>query len=384
MNMLENIEVRDAPVENLDDATRAVNELRTAADAFRTELQTENRALTARLAALETRLARPAIIRPENMIANDRPLHVRAFDAFVRGHDANLVEPEVRAAMTTATSGAGGGYLVPPEFLAEIDRNLILYSPMRSLARIMQVSTPQVLLPKRTANMVATWEGETDAEPESEGTYGQNDLAVYEMKAFSDISNRLLEDSAFDLNAEMAIDFGQAFGQKEGQAFVSGTGDTYKQPLGLIGSTITTTTTAGTAAITAAELIDFFYSLPSPYAANATWVANRQTIGYLRQIVNTAGFYVWQGPLAGIDQADPNTLLGRPVVEFPDMPNIGAGNIPVAFGDFKSGFRIADRLAILRDPYSQATASNVRFHGRRRVGGMVTKAEAIRLLANHA
>jgi HK97 family phage major capsid protein len=383
--MSESIEVRNAP-ENLDEATLAVNELRTASETFRTNMTAELAKRDARIVALETRMARPAIVRPENRIAAEKPLHMRALDAFIRGYDANLIDPEVRTVMTEATTGAGGGFLVPPEFFAEIDRNLILYSPMRSLARVIQVSTNGVLLPKRTANLTASWEGETDAEPAANAVYGQNDLTVYEMKCYADVSNRLLEDSAFDINAELSIDLGQAFGQLEGQAFVSGTGDSFKQPLGLIGSTITTTTTAGTAAITAAELINFFYSLPSPYAANATWVMNRATMGYVRQIVNTAGFYVWQGPLAGIDAGDPATLLGRPVVEFPDMPDLGAGNFPIAFGDFKSGFRIADRvgLAILRDPYSQQTAGNVRFHARRRVGGMVTKAEAIRLLANHA
>jgi HK97 family phage major capsid protein len=372
--------------EALDDATLAVNELRSASETFRTSMTAELARRDARLAALETRLARPAIVQPENRLAAEKPLHVRALDAFIRGYDANLLAPEVRTVMTEATTGAGGGFLVPPEFLAEIDRNLVQFSPMRSLARVIQVSTNSVLLPKRTSNLTATWAAETDAETVTNAVYGQNDLTVYEMKCFADVSNRLIEDSAFDINAELSLDLGQAFGQLEGQSFVSGTGDSFKQPLGLIGSTITTSTTAGTTAITAAELINFFYSLPSPYAANATWIANRATIGYLRQIVNTAGFYVWQGPLAGIDQADPNTLLGRPVVEFPGMPNIGAGAFPVAFGDFNSGFRIADRvgLAILRDPYSQQTAGNVRFHARRRVGGMVTKAEAIRLLANHA
>jgi HK97 family phage major capsid protein len=382
--MSDSLEIRNEP--ELDDATIAVNELRTASETFRTNMTAELAKRDARIATLETRMARPPIIRPENRIAAEKPLHLRALNAFIRGYDANLLDPEVRTVMTEATTGAGGGYLVPPEFFAEIDRNLILYSPMRSLARVIQVSTNSVLLPNRTSNLAASWEGETDAEPVTNAVYGQNDLTVYEMKCFADVSLRLIEDSAFDINAELSLDLGQAFGQLEGQAFVSGTGDSFKQPLGLIGSTVTTTTTAGAAAITAAELINFFYSLPSPYAANATWVANRQTIGYLRQIVNSAGFYVWQGPLAGIDKADPNTLLGRPVVEFPDMPNIGAGNIPVAFGDFNSGFRIADRvgLAILRDPYTQQTAGNVRFHARRRVGGMVTKAEAIRLLKNAA
>jgi HK97 family phage major capsid protein len=380
--MSDSLEIRNEP--ELDDATIAVNELRTASETFRTNMTAELAKRDARIATLETRMARPAIITREQPAGPS--LEMRAFNSWVRGHDASLVAPEVRTVMTEATSGAGGGFLVPPEFFAEIDRNLVQYSPMRSLARVIGVSTNNVLLPKRTANLTASWEGETDAEPVANAVYGQNSLTVYELKAYADVSNRLMEDSAFDINAELSLDLGQAFGQAEAAAFIVGTGDSFKMPLGLLGSTITTTTTAGAAAITAAELINFFYSLPSPYAANPTWLMNRQTMAYVRQIVNSAGFYVWQGPLQGINVGDPATLLGRPVVEAVDMPDIGAAAFPIAFGDFQSGFRIADRvgLSVLRDPYSQASASNIRFHARRRVGAMVTKAEAIRLLKNAA
>jgi predicted phage gp36 major capsid-like protein len=124
------------------------------------------------------------------------------------------------------------------------------------------------------------------------------------------------------------------------------------------------------------------FLLRAPYAANGTWIMNRATIGYLRTLKASDGLYLWPSLFAPMSAGNPGTLLGRPVVEFPDMPNIGANNIAIAFGDFMSGFRIFDRvsLAVLRDPFSQATAGNVRFHARRRVGGQVTKPEALRLL----
>ncbi|WP_407819914.1 phage major capsid protein, partial [Staphylococcus aureus] len=67
------------------------------------------------------------------------------------------------------------------------------------------------------------------------------------------------------------------------------------------------------------------------------------------------------------------TLLGRPIVEMPDMDDIGAGKFPILFGDL-SGYRIIDRvgLSTLRDPYSLATKGQVRFHARKRVGADVT------------
>jgi HK97 family phage major capsid protein len=373
--------------EPLDDATAAVNELRTASETFRTNMTAELARRDARLAALENRLARPG--QPIQIGDTDAELQRRAWNSYMRRGLERMSRDEVEALerrtgpLTTSTSdGPDAGFLVPPEFLAELDKNLVQFSPMRSLARVLQASTGAVLLPKRTAIPTVSWEGETDAEPQANSVYGNHTLNIYEMKAFVDVSNRLLEDSAFPVDSLIAEDLGEAFGQKEGAAFIVGTGSADKMPLGITGATITTTTVAATTGPTTDELIDFFHSLPSPYAANATWLMNRSTIGYVRKLKNLAGEYMWQGPLGPLTNGNPGSLLGAPVVEFPDMPSIGAGHFPIAFGDWRSGFKIFDRvsLSILRDPYSQQTAGNVRFHARRRVGGEVTKAEALRLL----
>jgi len=385
--MSDYLETRDAPEGNLDDATSAVNELRSATEAFRTSMTADLAKRDARIAALETRLNRPG--QPQNGNADDgSALQRRSFDSYLRRGVERMSREEVealeqRTAMTTSTSdGPNAGFTVPPEFFAELDKNLTQFSPMRSLARVLQASTGAVLLPKRTAIPTVSWEGETDAEPAANSAYGNQTLNIYEMKAYVDVSNRLLEDSAFSVDSLIAEDLGEAFGQKEGAAFIVGTGSADKMPLGITGATITTTTVAATTGPTTDELIDFFHSLPSPYAANATWIMNRSTIGFIRKLKNSAGEYLWQGPLGPLSVGNPGSLLGAPVVEFPDMPNIGAGLIPIAFGDWRSGFKIFDRvsLSILRDPYSQQTAGNVRFHARRRVGGEVTKAEALRLL----
>ena len=384
------MEIRNEPSDDpVALATRAVEDMRAASEEFRTRADREMRAANDRIAALETRLSRPAIIT--NPAQREEPsLHRRAFETFVRS-GAEHLNIEQRTVMTSGNAdGAGGpnaGYLIPPpEFIQEIDRNLVLFSPMRSVARVMQASNPQVILPKRTGNLSASWEGETDPEPAANPVYTNQTINIYELKAYVDVSNRLLEDSAFDINAELAFDFGQEFGRAEGAAFVAGAGNTSKQPLGLVNATISTVTTAANTGPTADEIIDFFHSLPSPYAANATWIMNRSTIGYLRKLKASDGLYLWGGPIGPLSMENPGMLLGRPVVEFPDMPNIGPNAIPIAFGDFRSGYRIFDRIAlsVLRDPYSQQTAGNVRFHARRRVGGEVTKAEALRLMEIHA
>ena len=106
---------------------------------------------------------------------------------------------------------------------------------------------------------------------------------------------------------------------------------------------------------------------------------NRTTIGAVRKMKAGDGDYLWRDSLS---EGNPPTILGRPVVELPDMPDVAADANPIVFGDMRQGYRIVDRVAlsVLRDPYSRATNGQTRFHARRRVGGDVVKAEALRLL----
>jgi len=76
-----------------------------------------------------------------------------------------------------------------------------------------------------------------------------------------------------------------------------------------------------------------------------------------------------------------STIVGRPFTLMPDMPDVGAGNYPIAFGDFQRGYLIVDRvsMSVLRDPYSAKRYGAVEFTGYKRVGGQVVLASAIRI-----
>jgi HK97 family phage major capsid protein len=125
-------------------------------------------------------------------------------------------------------------------------------------------------------------------------------------------------------------------------------------------------------------LLSLKYALKTAYARNATWVLNRTTLGSVRKLKTGDDNYLWMPGLGG----QPNTIDGDPYVEVPDMPNEGAGHTPIAYGDFSRAYTLVDRIAMemLRDPYTQATGGNVRFIFRRRLGGQVVLAEAIRKL----
>ncbi len=297
-----------------------------------------------------------------------------AWSDFLRGRP--------RADLQVADNVAGG-FLAPPNFVQEMLRNLVLFSPIRDIARVAQTDQGQVLLPRRTGAMTATWrQRENDAATETQPTYGQISLEAGELAAYIDVSNRIFEDAAFDLEAELALDFAEEFGRAESEAFVKGDG--VSQPLGLTKTSEIDTVITGDAGgfpdtDPADVLIKLFHALPSAYAANATWAMNRSTMETVRKFKLGDGQYLLQ---PGLSSEYPATILGRPVVEFPDMDDVASNQMPIVFGDFNAGFRIYDRvqLSVMRDPYTVQKDGLIRFHGRRRVAGGVVRGEAFKLL----
>jgi len=187
-----------------------------------------------------------------------------------------------------------------------------------------------------------------------------------------------LEDSDFNLEAELNMEFSEQFGVAEGVSFVSG--DAVGEAEGLLTNTGIAYTPGGHASLLQADgLIDLFFALKDAYARNATWVMRRATIGAARKLKGSDNNYLWQ---PGLGSSLPATLLDRPYVEAVDMPAIAVDAFPVLFGDFRRGYMILDRIqmSVLRDPFTQASSGAIRFHARKRVGGQVVVAEAIRKL----
>jgi len=139
-------------------------------------------------------------------------------------------------------------------------------------------------------------------------------------------------------------------------------------------------TANGHATVFAADpLITLMYALPAAYRNRGTWVMNGTTLATARRLKDGNGNYLWQ---PAYQAGQPETLLGRPVVEALDMPDIASDAFPIAFGDFTAAYRIIDRLSmsILVNPYLLATKGLTRIHATRRVGGRVIQAAAIRKL----
>lgn len=295
-----------------------------------------------------------------------------------------LMDVQSEAKALGISPDTAGGYLAPTEYVREILKTVTEMSPIRQLARVRTTALKAIEIPKRTGQFAAQWVSEAGTRSETTGlAYGMETLTAYEMYALVDISNQMLEDSAFDMESEIRTEATEQFAVAEGTAFVSGNG--VGKPEGFMTNGDISSSNSGTAATIADAngvadgLLSVKYSLKTAYAANAVWVMNRTTMGSVRKLKDADKNYIW---MPGIAQGRPNTIDGDPYVEVPDMPNEGANLFPIAYGDFRRGYMILDRIAMemLRDQYTQATTGRVRFIFRRRLGGQVIMPEAIKKL----
>lgn len=276
-----------------------------------------------------------------------------------------------------------GGYLAPAEYIREIIKGVTDVSPARSLARVRSTASKAIQIPKRTGQFAAQWVADQGTKSETDGLrYGMWEIPTHEMYALIDISNQNLEDSAFNMEAEISFEATEQFAVAEGAAFVSGNGvgrpEGFLVASGVSGNNSGSATTIADVDGQANGLLTLKYGLKTAYARNATWALNRTTLGSVRRLKTAEKQYLWMPGISG----QPNTIDGDPYVEVPDMPSEGAGTTPIAYGDFARAYTLVDRIQMemLRDPYTQATSGNIRFIFRRRLGGQVTLAEAIRKL----
>lgn len=277
-----------------------------------------------------------------------------------------------------------GGFLAPIEYVQEIIKAETLISPVRSLVRVRQTSQKAIQLPRRTGQFAAVWVAEQGTRSETTGlAYGLHEIPTHELYALVDISQQMLEDTAFDMEEEIRMESVEQFSVAEGAAVVSGTG--VGKPEGFMTNADVSSTNSGSAATIADSdgqangLITLKHAIKTAYARNAKWALNRTTLGSVRKLKDADKNYIW---MPGIQNGAPNTIDGDPYVEVPDMPSEGSNTYPIAYGDFTRAYVLVDRIqmALLRDPYTQATSGNIRFIMRKRLGGQVVLAEAIRKL----
>jgi HK97 family phage major capsid protein len=312
---------------------------------------------------------------------------------FVENYLRRGLEAGVELKALAGTSDSAGGYAVPEEIDARIDRTLTAISPIRAIANVVKVGSAGYRKLVTTGGTPSGWVAEDAARIETDTPVFTEIAPPFgELYANPAATQAMLDDAAFDVESWLADEIATEFARAEGAAFVGGSG--INRPKGFLQAPVSAAAdtvrpfgtlqfvTSGAAGAFAASspqdrLIDLVQALRPPYRQGAVFVMNSATAARIRKFKTSDGAFLWQ---PGLTAGQPNTLLGYPVVEAEDMPDIAADSLSIAFGHFKAGYLIAERTEtqILRDPYSHKPF--VHFYATKRVGGQVANSEAIKLM----
>lgn len=313
---------------------------------------------------------------------------------FVRSGEMNALSQLAPNAKMSANSDPDGGYTVMPMMADAIRQKVWDISPLGRLARYQPIGTGDSFEePYDTDEADAEWVEEEEARTErNTPKLRLFTCPLHEIYTNQAVTQRLLDDSSYNMGAWLMDKISTKFARKEGAAFVGGDG--VKKPRGILQYPTDSagdatrakgtlqyrsTGAASTFAVTSPgdALLDLVYSLRAPYRPNARWLMNLATAGMVRKFKDAEGRYIWAESAAA---GQPPTLLGFPVELDEEMPNVASNAFPIAFGDFAQGYTVIDRpgMKVLRDPFT--AKPNVMFYAYRRVGGGVHDSEAIKLL----
>lgn len=318
--------------------------------------------------------------------------HQKAFEAYIRSGDEDALRGlELEGKALSTAVAADGGYLVDPETADTVNKVLKSTASIRQISNVVNVEATSFDVLIDHTDVGTGWASETGSV--SETATPQIDritIPLHELSALPKASQRLLDDSAFDIEAWLADRIADKFARAEAAAFVSGDG--VDKPTGIlshptvanaswswgeIGYVATGVSGDFAAGNPADAIVDLVYALGAQYRANGSFVMNSKTAGQVRKIKDGDGRFLWSDGLAA---GEPARLMGYPVLIAEDMPDISADAYPIAFGDFSAGYTVAERpdLRILRDPFS--AKPHVLFYATKRVGGDVSDFAAIKLM----
>ncbi|MFX0545872.1 phage major capsid protein [Roseovarius sp. S1116L3] len=372
-----------------------VAEVKTAVAGFVQELKGFQSDIEERLQQQEekmTMMERKSFVpaRPVLAVGNDGPAqHQKAFNAYLRsGDDDGLRGLELEGKALGTSIAGDGGYLVDPQTASTIKSTLSTTASIRAIANVVAVEATSFDVLIDHGDVGHGWATETAGVTETV-TPGIDRITIplHELSALPKASQRLLDDSAFDIKGWLAGRIADKFARAEAAAFVMGNG--VDKPTGFLtkpavdnevwtwGNLGYVPTGADGEFDGADAVVDLVYALGAEYRANASFVMNSKTAGTLRKMKDADGRFLWSDGLAA---GEPARLLGYRVLIAEDMPDMASGSMSVAFGDFGAGYTVAERpdLRVLRDPFS--AKPHVLFYATKRVGGDVSDYAAIKLL----
>ncbi|WP_058280751.1 phage major capsid protein [Ruegeria denitrificans] len=360
-----------------------VNEFKGLKAEVKTKLQQTEERLTM-LDRKSTIAARPHLAAS---IEEGAP-HQKAFDAYVRsGDDDGLRGLDIESKSLSSAVNSDGGYLLDPQTAEIIKSVLKSTASIRSIASVVNVEANSFDVLVDHTDVGAGWADEASAATETATpSIDRISIALHELSALPKASQRLLDDSAFDVEGWLAGRIADKFARAEASAFISGDG--VDKPKGILDHSkidndvwdwgnIGYVPTGIDGGVDADSIVDVVYALGAQYRVNGTFVMNSKTAGLIRKLKDSDGRFLWSDGLAA---GEPARLMGYPVLIAEDMPDAASDSFSIAFGDFQAGYTIAERpdLRVLRDPFS--AKPHVLFYATKRVGGDVSDFAAIKLM----
>jgi len=352
-----------------------------------------------RLDAMETKMVRPGAAE-DGFYGADAREHK---DAFIKGFMNKGDDTAIRAfeakALSTVGTGGDGGYAVPTVIDAEIEKQLQNLSPMRSIVKVKTIETSKYSRLVNVGGTTSGWVGDANNTGTASGTAARPltaspslvevSIVPGEIYANAAATQRAIDDMQFDAEVWLQEEVAEEFAVKEGDAIVNGTGTdmpkgflTYPQAANddvdrNFGEVQYIPSGANGDFVDSAVLIDVVHKLNARYRQDAKFVMNSKTLAAVRKLKDSTGNFIW---LPGIAAGQPDSLLGYPVVESEDMPDIALNSFSIAFGDFSRAYTLVERTGtrVLRDPYSNKPY--VHFYATRRVGGALVNDDALKLI----
>jgi len=355
------------------------------AEAAITALQTDVAEVKSRLDKVALAAARPPMGASAATAADSAEVK-----SFVDGYLRRGREAEIKS--ITGTTPADGGFAIPRAIDAMIASELKAISPIRAIAQVVQTGTSGYRKLVATGGIASGWVSEAAPRPET-GTPQFAEIAppAGDLYANPAASQGMLDDAAFDLESWLASEIAMEFARAEGAAFVTGNG--VNRPAGFLTAPKGTAAdgtrafgqvqyigsghATGLGSTAETKLIDLIHALKAGHRQGASFVMNSATLARIRKLKTADGAFLWQ---PGMVEGQPDRLLGYPVIEAEDMPDVAANAFPIAFGNFRAGYLIAEHGAtkVLRDPFTNKPF--VHFYATRRIGGQVLDSSAIKLL----
>lgn len=337
------------------------------------------------LEAIETAVARGQF--PGGGNANDQEVIARAkaFTHLMRGNIESVKDINIQASASTL-SDPDGGFTVPEEVDAAIDRIQGTLSSMRRLATVRGISTDTYKKLVNQGGATSGWVAEKGSRAEtSTPTLAEIAINTKELYAMPYATQTLLDDSRIDIGAWLAEEVSEVFNDAEGDAFINGNG--VEKPKGIAAYSMIANSSyswgkvgyiaGGHASLlnNLDKLIDLQHALKTSYRNGAAFLMNDSTCQVIRKFKDGDGNYIWR---PGLLEGSPETLLGKPIEYDDNIDDIGAGKYPIFYGNFKRAYLIIDRFGtrVLRDPYT--APPYVKFYTTRRVGGGIVMYEAIK------